>query len=105
MNLTILILILTIIGLLFFYFLKKASLERKENLNIVKEGNRLHLFLSDDHLLSIKLKKDIIDSVVAKKISREIENIKRSIKKVSFINFRNDTLQNRFNKILKQQFF
>jgi hypothetical protein len=101
MNITIILLLLSILGLTFLYFLKKGSAERKENLNIVKEGNRLHFFLSDDHFFSIKLEKEKIDNIIIKRISNEVESIKRSIREISFINFQNDRLENRLNKILE----
>jgi hypothetical protein len=104
MNITISGLILTTIGLLFVYFLKKNNENRKENLNIVKEGDRLHLFLSDDHFLSIRLEDDgSITDDVTKNISNKIENIRESIRRVSFVNFKSEMLKKRLNRILEAQ--
>ena len=104
MNVTILGLILTNIGLLFLYFLNKNNEKRKENLNIVKEGDRLHLFLSDDHFLSIRLEDDgSITDDVTKNISNKIENIRESIRKISFVNFKSEMLKKRLNGILEPQ--
>jgi Mg2+ and Co2+ transporter CorA len=102
MNITIILLLLAITGLLFLYFLRKNSETRKENLNIVKEGNRLHFFLSDDYFLSIKLEdNNMLTNDITQNIGNYIENINEDIRKISFINFKNEMLEEKLNKILK----
>ena len=104
MKITTLLLLLTTVGLLFLYFLKKNNEKRKENLNIVKEGDKLHFFLSDDHFLSIKLEdNNIITNDVSKHIMENIETMSRSVRKISFVNFRNEILKERLNGILEQK--
>lgn len=102
MNVTILMLVLSAIGLLFLYFLRKNNENRKENLNIVKEGERLHFFLTDDHFFSIKLgKNSLITNDITKSISNRIESIRENIRKVSFVNFKDEILKKRLNRMLK----
>ncbi len=102
MNITMLLLVLSTIGLLFLHFIMKNNEKRRENLNIVKEGNRLHFFLSDDHFLSIKLEDEaILTNNITRNISHSIKNINGNIRKVSFVNFRNELLKDKLYSILE----
>jgi len=102
MNIIILI-VATTIGLIFLFLITKNSKIRKENLNVIKKEDKLHFFLSDDYFFSVKLNKNKIDNITAKGLTNEIENVKKNIRRVCFINFKNSELENRLNRILKRK--
>lgn len=92
--------LVVIIGLGLLFFFKRNNRKRKENLNIVKEGHRLHLFLSDDHFLSIELKDGTITDEISENIIDEVAHLRENIRKISFINFEDSLLKKRLNSTL-----
>ena len=103
MNATIVSLIIATIGLIFLFFVIRNSETKRENINVIKEGDKLHFFLSDDYFFSVKLDKNKIDIATIKGIANEIKSIKTSIREVCFINFKNIELENKLNKILNKK--
>jgi uncharacterized membrane protein len=98
MNFTIVVII---IGLVLLFFFLRNNKKRKENLNIVREDNRLHLFLSDDHFLSMELNNGQITDEIYQNIIEEASHMKENIRKISFINFENSRLKEELNRILE----
>lgn len=102
MNFIFLLIVLAVGGLILFYFSRENNLKRKENLNIIQEKGKVHFYLSDDHFLSIKFDQNSkLGDIISKTIAGEIGFIKDSVRKISFINFRNDSLERELNRILQ----
>jgi len=100
------LLIISIIGsfiaiVTIFYVVRNQS--RKETLNIVRSGERLHFTLSDDELFSVELQDDIeLGDLLHHIIERERDTFEKIVEHINFVNFQNDTLQKQLNDHLKQ---
>lgn len=93
-------------GILFFYILQKNTLNRKENLNIIRDENKLYFYLSDDLLYTVDLlRNQSITETLKASIDSEMSTIKDMARKICFINFRDDHLLYELNHTLhvKQQ--
>jgi len=102
MNILIL-LILTIIGMTFVFFIRRNNRNRKENLNIVKDDNILNFYLSDDKFFSVDLEKNRkLNYTLIKAIRKEIEFLKESVRKIDLINFEDKALEKKLNHMLKK---
>lgn len=89
------------IGMLFIYIAKKNNRNRKENLNIMRDENKLYFYLSDDLLYSINIPKDQpISATLRDSVNKEMATIKEMTRKICFINFKNDTLLKELNQKL-----
>jgi len=94
-NLSLLILLT---GAIFFYISKKNTHHRKENLNIIRDENKLYFYLSDDLLFSVDLPANrSISETLREAVNREISTIKNITRKICFINFKEDALLDELN--------
>ena len=94
------ILLLSVI--LFLYILQKNSINRKENLNIIRDDSKLYFYLSDDLLFTIELLRDVsITETIRKTTDREMATLKKIVKKICFINFKNEHLLTEINYALR----
>lgn len=94
---------LMVIGAVVVYFVKRNNKDRKENLNIVKDGNKLNFYLSDDKFFSIDLEKNRkLNYTLIKTIRTEIESFKQSVRKIDLINFEDKALEIKLNQMLKK---
>jgi hypothetical protein len=97
-------LLILFVGALFFYISKKNTLERKENLNIIRDEHKLYFYLSDDLLFSVKLSKNkSIAQTLKETINRETASIRDITRKICFINFKEDQLLNELNHSLSSK--
>jgi hypothetical protein len=88
-------------GAIFFYISKKNTHNRKENLNIIRDENKLYFYLSDDLLFCVDLPANqSISETLREAINREIATIKNMTRKICFINFREDALLDELNDTL-----
>ena len=95
--------ILTVIGITFVFFIRKNNKDRKENLNIVKDNNKLNFYLSDDEFFTIDLEKNRkLDYTLIKTIRKEVENFKHNVRRIDLINFEDKVLENKLNNMLKK---
>ena len=84
-------------------FYAVCNQSRKETLNIVRSGERLHFALSDDRLFSVELKDDVeLSDLLHHIIERERDTFKEVVEHINFVNFKNDALQKQLNDRLKQ---
>jgi len=93
-------------GILFFYLSQKNNLNRKENLNIIRDEDKLYFYLSDDLLYTVDLlRNQSITETLKASIESEMSTIKDMTRKICFINFKDDHLLNELNHALhfKQQ--
>lgn len=89
------------IGILFLYISKKNTQNRKENLNIIRDENKLYFYLSDDLLYSVEIPKNqSISEALRRSLYQEMSTIKEMARKICFINFKNDHLLNELNRAL-----
>ena len=94
-------LLILLLGVLFFYISKRNTLERKENLNIIRDESKLYFYLSDDLLFSINLSHNkSIAETLREAINRETATIRNITRKICFINFREDKLLDELNNSL-----
>jgi len=91
--------ILSLINIIIFYLLYKNSIGRKEYLNIFKDKNKIHFYLSDDLLCTIPHDKEkSFNETIKDFISNNINYLKDyNISNIFFINFKNDKLENHLN--------
>ena len=97
-----LIYILTLLtGGMLFYFVVLNNKERKENLNIIRDENKLYFYLSDDLLFSVDLlrNKSFTDTLRTS-IKTEMSTIGSITRKICFINFKDDKLLSELNSTL-----
>ena len=100
-NLFIYIGIWLFIGVL-VYFIHVNNRERKENLNIIKDENKLYFYLSDDFLLSVDLPRNKnFTKILRESVKSEMTTLKDITRKICFINFKDDNLLNELNSKLK----
>jgi hypothetical protein len=89
-------------GTIFFIISRKSNQDRRENLNIIRDENKLYFYLSDDLLFSVDLPHNkSIKETLRESIDREISTIKDITRKICFINFREDALLDELNNNLQ----
>jgi len=102
LNNTILSLLIFGTGTIFFIISRKNNHDRKENLNIIRDENKLYFYLSDDLLFTVDLSHNkSIKETLRESIDREISTIKEITRKICFINFREDALLDELNNTLQ----
>ena len=85
-------------GILFFYISQKNNLNRKENLNIIRDEEKLYFYLSDDLLFSVDLVHNkTLTETVRESIKNEMNTLKNITRKICFINFSNQPLLEELN--------
>jgi len=88
-----------LIGATLLYFARINNRERKENLNIIRDEDKLYFYLSDDFLFSVNLLKNrSFNDILRESIKNEMSTIKSITRKICFINFKNETLLNELNR-------
>jgi hypothetical protein len=99
---SILIYILTLlVGGTILYFTKLNNKNRKENLNIIRDENKLYFYLSDDLLFSVDLLRNKnITETLRSSIKKEMSTIHDITRKICFINFKDDALLKELNSSL-----
>jgi hypothetical protein len=89
-------------GTIFFIISRNSNQDRRENLNIIRDENKLYFYLSDDLLFSVDLPHNkSIKETLRESIDREISTIKDITRKICFINFREDALLDELNNNLQ----
>jgi len=102
---SLLIYVLTLlIGGTILYFTKVKNKNRKENLNIIRDENKLYFYLSDDLLFSVDLLRNkSITETLRNAIQKEMSTLHDITRKVCFINFKDDALLKELNSSLDIQ--
>jgi len=91
-------------GTIFFIISRKNNHDRKENLNIIRDENKLYFYLSDDLLFTVDLSHNkSIKETLRESIDRELATIKEITRKICFINFREDALLDELNHTLQSR--
>ena len=99
-NLFIYIGTLLVIGVL-VNFIRIKNQNRKENLNIIRDENRIYFYLTDDLLFSVDLPKNkSFSQTLRESIKDEMITLKDITRKICFINFRDDNLLKELNSKL-----
>jgi len=89
-------------GVLFFYISQKNNINRKENLNIIRDEERLYFYLSDDLLFSVDLSQNkTFPEILRESIQKEMNTLKDMTRKICFINFKDHPLLEELNHSLK----
>jgi len=84
------------------YSVKINNSNRKENLNIIRDENKLYFYLSDDLLFSVNLTQSKpIKEILREAVHQEMSTIKKITRKICFINFKDDALLKELNSALK----
>jgi len=90
------------IGATIYYISKKNNINRKENLNIIKKRNKVYFYLSDDYFFSVDLEKNKkLAETITKSVKEEMDYLRKSVRKISFINFENKPLEELLNSMLE----
>jgi len=90
------------VGVLFFYISQKNNLNRKENLNIIRDEEKLYFYLSDDLLFSVDLLQDkTLTETLRESIQKEMSTLENMTRKICFINFKDHSLLDELNHSLK----
>jgi len=90
-----------LLGSIALYFTKINNNNRKENLNIIQDENKLYFYLSDDLLFSVDLPRNKnITETLRTSIQKEMSTIHKITRKICFINFKNDALLKELNASL-----
>jgi membrane-bound ClpP family serine protease len=89
-------------SVLFFYILQRNNIHRKENLNIIRDDNKLYFYLSDDLLFSTDLlrNKSTTDTI-RDSITKEMSTLKDMARQICFINFKDESLLTELNYALR----
>lgn len=83
------------------YFTKINNKNRKENLNIIQDENKLYFYLSDDLLFTVDLPQNKnITEILRTSIQKEMSTIHKITRKICFINFKDDALLKELNGLL-----
>lgn len=92
-----------IIGaILFFYISQKNNIHRKENLNIIRDENKLYFYLSDDLLFSTDLLRNkSTTETIRESITKEMSTLKDMARQICFINFKDESLLTELNYALR----
>ncbi len=86
-------LLIFLIGVIFFYISRINNMDRRENLNVIRDENKLYFYLTDDLLFSVELSHEqSVSDILRETIYRELSSLKDIIRKICFINFREDKL-------------
>ena len=86
-------LLIFLIGVIFFYISRINNIDRRENLNVIRDENKLYFYLTDDLLFSVELSHEqSVSDILRETIYRELSSLKDIIRKICFINFREDKL-------------
>jgi len=81
-----------------FYAVSLNNRQRKENLNIIKDEDKLYFYLSDDLLCQVNIAENKnFSETLSYSINNEMHSLKNLIKKINFINFKNDSLLSEVN--------
>ncbi|CAA6816365.1 MAG: Unknown protein [uncultured Sulfurovum sp.] len=99
-------LLIYLLALLFgatvLYFTKLNNKNRKENLNIIRDENKLYFYLSDDLLFSVDLLRNkSVTETLRHAVKKEMSTIHNITRKICFINFKDDALLKELNSSLK----
>ena len=87
---------------LFFYISQRNNLHRKENLNIIRDDNKLYFYLSDDLLFSTDLLRNkSTTETVRDSVTKEMSTLKQMAKQICFINFKDEHLLTELNYALQ----
>ena len=90
------------VSILFFYISQKNNIYRKENLNIIRDDNKLYFYLSDDLLFSTDLLRNkSTTETVRESITKEMATLKDMAKQICFINFKDENLLTELNYALR----
>lgn len=88
------------------YFTKTNNNNRKENLNIIRDEDKLYFYLSDDLLFSVDLQRNkSITETLRTSIQKEMSTINKITRKICFINFKDDALLKELNSTLHKKTF
>jgi hypothetical protein len=80
----------------------KNSINRRENLNIIRDDNKVYFYLSDDYFFSVDLEKNRkIGEIIVQAINNEMDYIKTGVRRIRFINFENKPLENLLNSMIE----
>jgi hypothetical protein len=102
MNNLILAAILLGAAILFFYISQKNNIHRKENLNIIRDENKLYFYLSDDLLFSTDLLRNkSTTETIREAITKEMSTLKEMARQICFINFKDESLLTELNYALR----
>jgi hypothetical protein len=83
------------------YYVSKRNRDRRENLNIVKEGDKIYFYLSDDYFFSVDLEKNRkLGETITRAVRNEMDYLRKSVRQISFINFENKPLEELLNSML-----
>jgi len=83
---------------IFFYKISINNQQRKENLNIIRDNNKLYFYISDDFLCQVNVSENRnFATTLRHSMNKEMKNLKDTIRSVNFINFKNDTLLTEMN--------
>ncbi len=94
--------ILVSAAMVFFYISQKNNLNRKENLNIIRDDNKLYFYLSDDLLFSTDLQRNkSTTETVRESITKEMSTLKQMARQICFINFKDEHLLTELNYALQ----
>ena len=90
-----------LVGGTLLYFTRINNKDRKENLNIIRDENRLYFYLSDDLLFYVDLHRHkTFTEILKESIKNEMSTINNITKKICFINFKDDKLLSELNASL-----
>ena len=90
------------VGATIYYISIKNNANRRENLNIIKEKDKIYFYLSDDYFFSVDLENNKnLSETVAKAVKNEMEYLKKGVREISFINFENRPLEELLNSMLQ----
>ena len=99
-NLLIYLSTLILLGII-LYFTRLNNANRKENLNIIRDENKLYFYLSDDLLFSADLPHNKnFTEIVRASVKREMSTLHDITRQICFINFKDDKLLNELNSSL-----
>ena len=99
----ILSLTLLFLGIVLFFISQQNTLHRKENLNIIRDEEKLYFYLSDDLLFSVNLSSNrSFSETLHETIEREMNTLEKITRKICFINFQNQSLLKEVNQTLHQ---
>ncbi len=88
---------LAVLGVL-VYFIHTNNIDRRENLNIIRDENKLYFYLSDDLLFSVDLiRNKSFTQTIRETIKNEMRTLKEITRKICFINFKDDNLLQELN--------
>ncbi len=94
--------ILLSLAMIFFYISQKNTINRKENLNIIRDDNKLYFYLSDDLLFSTDLQRNkSTTETVRESITKEMSTLKQMARQICFINFKDEHLLTELNYALQ----